>query len=206
MRRRVFELVPTPAPMEKKRAARVAEHRSRAAAPIALLAIDPGATSGYAIFDAQGELARIGVVEVATRDLEKTVTLALDIGGGSAVLATESWNRGGPMGIEQWLSLGAARGAWEREFRIRCPKGAIVRASVASWRSTMIDATRSASGKRFASKEWKREARAVAVRTYGVPEALATDDSAEAFLLGYYAHRSDEAHAAAEKAKRRGLI
>ena len=208
-RRNANALRLTPCVADKKRAARNAEHRARPAIPITVLSIDPGATSGYALLSSTGEVLDIGTVDVSTRQLEAVLAKAVDVSGIDPVaLVTETWGTGGPLGIDQWLGLAAARGAWERTHKlVSTPESFHIRVAVSTWRGTMVDATRTESGKRFDSARWKRECRATAVLQHGIPEALATPDAAEAYLMGYYAQRSAELAAALPPAyaKRLGL-
>jgi hypothetical protein len=152
-------------------------------------------------------------VDPFTRDIERVFDAAIEVADDrdlDLVVAIETWGRGGPMGIEAWVGLGAARGYWKREALLRaaeCPTRRLVKSrclvdiNMRTWRSQLHDEhgtkvphpTKPGHFKHVPYDEegWKKAATrlladiAPRVRVDGA-------DAAEAGLVALYAHRSDE--------------
>src|SRR5258706_9913646 len=115
--------------MAKRTRAELARRQAwwdRPAWPAVVLGVDPGRRAGAGIVlptivagDRCGapKLVSVYAVDVYSRGIETVLGNAchwahtLDL---PLILAIEDWGRGGPLGIDQWLGLGAARGHWER--------------------------------------------------------------------------------------------
>lgn len=185
--------------------------------PAIILAVDPGSRAGAAVLRSVKrdiDVIFVGGVDTDTRDLESVVSIAISYAKMSKlplVLAIEDWGRGGPLGIDQWIGLGAARGAWIRAYRLALDElddetrelrvgpvkifaERIVRINQRTWRSRCIDesGTRDEAGKwtAFDPKGWKN----AAVDACQTHLRLDVDDpdAAEALLLGFYCARSDD--------------
>lgn len=185
--------------------------------PVVLLSVDCAATAGASILlpeEHYGECPLVGgphlwklrELETSTRDLEATIQEAVKLAREremQLVMALEQWGSGGRLGINQWLGMGAAMGAWTRALLMAAREGAedvltvsrsIIKVPQTRWRSWMIEesGTRGPDGfKPFDSEGWKKAATRTLVQLYpGV--YLPGDNAAEAALLGVYASRSDE--------------
>jgi hypothetical protein len=200
-----------------------AEQRSRAAWwdrtpwPCAVLGIDPGALAGATLgcpnYRAQPADVRIiwhRAIDSATRELERAVRDAACFAKENElqlVLVLEDWGRGGPLGIDTWLGLGAARGHWERAARLildemeGCPIRRTkpwVRVGQTAWRSRMIESWGTSviapgGGSIFTPHDpagWKLAARDAVKEILGIDAV--SDDEAESILIAFYAMRSDE--------------
>lgn len=185
--------------------------RARRPWPVVTLNVDPGDDAGVTIL-APGigslgpRVIEIGTVDTYSRAVERWVDRAIAIARGAGlplILVTESWGKGGPLGIDQWLGLGAMRGTWRREVMIRAGDASdvltksrsMLSIEMTTWRSFMIEETggRDANGGfvRFEPEDWKRAATRTFVKLYpgvDIPDA----NAAESALLGSYAMRSDE--------------
>ena len=192
--------------------------RNRAPLPVIILAVDPGAESGYAIYDGvAGEFASYGTAEPMNAGgdaLHRVVTVAKETarryrrGGVRIYLATESWGTGGARGMKQWLGLAEMRGVWKYCFvehtKIEKHDGTVmtwpeshVDVPMQSWRSKYIDATRyttkTGKSRRFKPEEWKALSLTEARRAIDVFKVRDDMDhnAAEACLIAAYAARSD---------------
>lgn len=207
---------------EKKRRELAAWHR-RYYWPAIIIAVDPGRTSGVVVFESHRRtLIPIfkASVDTHSRALDDAIAKATDHASRHylpVVLMMESWGKGGPLGIEQWLGLGEARGIWRRAFTLGLEdaeeeakrdgepyKVGGVKLFVparfgyvhqAKWRSKMIPetGTTDADGnwQRFDTDGWKDAAIREVCRLTGWHPSRVTGDEAEAFLIGRYAARSD---------------
>jgi hypothetical protein len=197
----------------KKRRLEVEAIRARRPLPAIILSVDPGTNSGWSIqlpdYDAEHGSTHVygsGVSDI----LERVWTLARFYDK-PAYLVTETWGAGGPLGIEQWLSLGEKRGAWKREFARRFGQTYAMRRMVhvfaTSWRSVMIGTNgeeRDGKFVRFDSNGWKRAATR-AFSKYYPDDRIEDADAAEASLMGYYACRSDTVREAMLKRELKGF-
>lgn len=173
----------------------------------AILGVDPGASAGAAltIWSPVGhELVWAREVVTDTTALEVAVTDAVGAARAAQlalVVAIEEWGRGGPLGIDQWLGLGAAAGAWKRAALIaadvRAPtivrSRAVVRVGQRTWRSAMIPeaGTRNAAGtfRPYDTEGWKKAAKARVLDLFGLRFGDVSADVAEAILIAHYATR-----------------
>lgn len=199
--------------MTKRTKAQAAEReawRARRPWPIAVLGIDPGATAGAALVlpDARfqtSELCWARTIDVDTLALECTIRDAIfqardrELG---LVLVLEEWGRGGPMGIETWLGLGAARGHWIRAARLLSLQHKELTASrlfcyahMQTWRSWMdvpavVTDTAGAVVRRNTPEDWKKGAtRRISELA---PKAMVDSaDAAEGALIALYGSRCD---------------
>lgn len=199
---------------EKKRRDLAAWHR-RYYWPAIIVGVDPGRQSGATVFVSRRRTLKPIVsasVDTHSRDIESILEEAVDLAKDEklpVVLMMESWGKGGPLGIEQWIGLGEARGIWRRAFTLAMKDADPLRVGPVklfspsrvgyvnqrSWRSRMIEETggTDARGKwiPFDSDGWKDAAiREVCRRTGWSPDRI-TGDDAESFLVGSYAAQSD---------------
>lgn len=182
--------------------------------PAVILSADPGAKAGASLIVSEPDgldVVDVAAIKTDSLDLEAFVDVGIDTAkrvGLPLVLVVETWSAGGTRGIDQWLGLGAARGAWirayklaiahEKKFRangVNLFTSRIARALVSKWRSKMIEesGTRDAAGKwtRYDSDGWK-DAAFEAVKTHFPDEGvIESPDAAESLLQGAYAARSD---------------
>lgn len=101
--------------------------RARRPWPIGVLGVDPGtevAGAGLVLPDQAFEdpvLHWARSIDPYSLELERAVddaATAARARGLGLVLVLEEWGTGGPMGIDSWLGLGAARGHWLRAARL----------------------------------------------------------------------------------------
>jgi hypothetical protein len=144
-------------------------------------------------------------VDSWTRQLEQTLDDAIEHARArelQLVLALEDWGRGGPLGIDQWLGLGAARGHWERAARLRAAEADSpirrtkpwVRIPQSRWRSMMVESWGHHEGTEWvpnAAADWGRASLA-SLREIDPEMDTTSDDAAEAGLIALYAMRCDE--------------
>lgn len=179
--------------------------------PAIVLSIDPGKAAGAALF-VPGRAPRIEEVDIYTDRVEELI----EDGGQLAsdlrlpfVLAMEEWGRGGPLGIDQWIGLGEARGAWRRAFLMYCnehteregridlfSKSRVMLVPQSRWRSVVVPETgveTDVMGWRpFDSEEWKEAAKRAILAHFPELDVDAAPNGAEAACQGLYALRSDE--------------
>ena len=184
--------------------------------PCIILSADPGARAGATILRCtkyDREVLFVAGVDTNTTVLEDIVQMALEYAiesGLPLVLVVESWGAGGNRGINQWLGLGAARGAWIRAYELAIARGdvikdaygvnllrpAIVRTVMSTWRKHMIEGsgTRDSEGKwqRYDAKEWKAAAQDACEIHFPELPRIEDTDAAESALQALYAARSDE--------------
>lgn len=167
--------------------------------PCIILAIDPGRRSGHAILN-HGELVAYGSCDVATPELEEIMRNALELAlnaGLPLVLVGETWGRGGPMGLSQWMALGAAWNRWKWALQVAwqdqkdehsndrvnwAPK--VTTIHVSTWRSGTY-------GKRLEPGTYKSTAVEVANKRHGIRLQPNQHDAAEAILIGEFASAFD---------------
>jgi len=174
--------------------------------PCAILAIDPGKSSGAAFF-LSGELrwhrrvdvSESGAVAHSTNDALRNALSRRQ----TLVLVGETWGKGGPRGMAQWQGLGAAWKTWEwaldyawktqkkvRQIGEPAPKK--VRVHVSTWRARV-----------FGGRTGKNMAKKLAVETartrFGVDLLPHEHDVAEAIMVGYWALYAPEVLAVVPK-------
>jgi len=181
--------------------------------PIALLGVDPGtevAGAGLVLPDATGEepdLRWVRSIDPYSLEIESAIDDACDAArarGVGLAFVLEEWGQGGPMGIESWLGLGAARGHWKRAAMLAAlgrhsdvlvPSRLFTYAHIQTWRSWMDvpPGTWDAAGK-FAHHDpegWKKAATTRLAALY--PKVrIDSADAAEAGLIALYGCRSDD--------------
>lgn len=173
----------------------------------AILGVDPGGTAGAALTvytDGGHDLRWARTVQTDSLELEQCLDDAVKAARDARlhlVLALEDWGKGGPLGIEQWLGLGAAAGAWKRGAMLIADRArpiivrsrAVVRVNQRTWRSAIIPeaGTRDANGrfKPYDTKGWKAASQARVLELFGHRLGVVSSDAAEAALLTYYASR-----------------
>lgn len=199
--------------MAKRTRAEAAERaawRARRPWPTALLGIDPGsevAGAGLVLPDEAGEdpvMHWARSVDPFTRQIEATLEEAVDTArsrGLGLILVLEEWGTGGPLGIDSWLGLGAARGHWVRAARLLCAANPDVLvqsrlycyALTQTWRSWMDIPSVVVEGgvtRRNEPEDWKRHATrrlAELCPTIRIDSA----DAAEGGLIALYGARAD---------------
>lgn len=185
--------------------------------PIGILGIDPGSkVSGAALVvpDEAFEkpwLAFVRDVDPMTRELEHVLREAVSVCRGRGLelhLVLEEWGAGGPLGIDSWLGLGAARGHWMRAAHLMgarggdgegvlCPASRLCSYALTQrWRSWMdvpvvtydVD---TGENRRNEPDDWKRHATR-RVSELAPHVQLSTADGAEAALIGLYGSRCDD--------------
>lgn len=175
----------------------------------AVLGVDPGATAGAALSvwtRAGHEILWAREVVTDSLEVDRAVEDACDAARAAQlplVVAIEEWGKGGPLGIDQWLGLGAAAGAWKRAALLaadrRAPtivrSRAVVRIGQRTWRSRIIPeaGTRRPDGsfKAHDTRGWKQAATARVVDLFGHRFGLISGDVAEAILLTHFATRDE---------------
>lgn len=120
------------------------------------LAIDPAATSGWAIGEG-GRVLDAGIVRSAA-ERRDTIRFALDIASSSPLcVVAEDWTAGGELGIRQILGMGAAWGRWAEAIELAgISPIAITRVYPQTWRSVLAPLARRT------GEEAKRSARVIA--------------------------------------------
>lgn len=173
--------------------------------PCILLAVDPGRKAGAALMQCNPDgitLLWHGPIDTHTRDVEKTTAMMLgacNASGLPGMLAVEEWGKGGPMGLQHWIGLGEARGAWTREFNIWSNekkslfrKGGIVKVHQGRWRGRIIEEKLPRLDTREERQEQLKEAAARAAQNYFIDQRIDIDpDACEAVCIGLFAARSD---------------
>lgn len=186
--------------------------RARRPWPTAVLGVDPGteiAGAGLVLPDSAFEdpvLRWARSVDPYTLELEEIVEEAVAAArerGLGLVFVFEEWGRGGPMGIDSWLGLGAARGHWIRAARLACLKHPdvlvasrlYVYAHMQTWRSWMdvpavVLNEQGKTLRRNTPEDWKKHAtRRLAELCPHV--TLDSADAAEAGLIALFGSRFD---------------
>lgn len=170
------------------------------ALPCCILAIDPGKSSGAAL-SRIGELVSYSAVDVAKPELEGVTRNALELAlnaGLPLVLVGETWGKGGPMGLAQWMALGAAWNRWKWALQVAwqdqkdehnndrinwAPK--ITTIHVSTWRAATY-------GKRLEPGTYKSTAIEVVNKRHGIRLQPNQHDVAEAILINEHASTSDK--------------
>lgn len=173
----------------------------------AILGVDPGAKAAAAltVWTPEGHAMRwVRDVNTDTLELEACIEDARTAARSARlplVVAIEEWGKGGPLGIDQWLGLGAAAGAWKRAALLAADRyaptivrsRATIRVGQRTWRSAMIEeaGTRNAEGKfrAYDTRGWKQAATRRVLELFGHRFGALSADAAEAVLLAHYATR-----------------
>jgi hypothetical protein len=196
------------------KAPKIPKHEAWLAQPVnqcAVLGIDSGDDAGVSLWVPGAGGPRClwtRAVKTNTRALEAALEDAVREARARnlrLVLYAEEWGAGGPLGIDQWLGLGAAIGAWKRAAILLCetarptivPSRLMCRVLQVTWRSdlgmpfgTYVDV-----GKkkpvfvRHDAEGWKKAANARVFEMFGHIESFDTN-AAEAMLIGYHGMRS----------------
>lgn len=168
--------------------------------PICILAIDPGAKSGWAIF-ANGVYSTSGV---ATRSLGREIACSsakqfAESTGSHLIVVAEKWTPGGKFaGARTMAGLGANWGMWLAEIeRAKIPKSRIVRVHTQTWRAAILAPKR---GTKSDALKAMSIARAQAIT--GMPNV--NHDEADACCIGLWATRASEVGTKIPKRRRHG--
>jgi hypothetical protein len=166
--------------------------------PCVVLAIDPGATSGYAILtNASGAIGIVanGEREFASMEIVRRAMRSATVNELPLVAVAEKWTAGGWRSAASMMGLGAAWGAWEQVLReAGHPKRRIVRVYSQTWRAAMIG------GRQRSAEQWKADAQRIVKARYGID---AGPDEAEAILIGAWAMHAGEVAAVLPKRRAR---
>lgn len=188
--------------------------------PCVVLGVDPAAEAGAALavpqstrVDTSGDeedgytLLIAREVDTRTRAVEATLEEACEVArarGLQLVVSMESWGAGGRLGINQWLGMGEAVGAWKRAALLMAASGqwrdvltlsrSILRVQQSTWRSWMVEESGDRSSGKFVpfdSEGWKCAATRACARLFPTLSVEGAN-AAEAALLAGYTMRSDE--------------
>ena len=154
--------------------------------PVTILAIDPGRTSGWAVYSLDRCIAsgtakthdqRVLAIEIAQAEESRS--------GRKLVIVAEKWTAGGAFGGARTMGgLGAAWGMWQAALESRgVPNARIVRVYPQTWRAQVLGG-----GWGVKSDEWALRAAKRAETETGHP---CSDDEAEAVCIGAWALRAD---------------
>ena len=153
--------------------------------PVTILAIDPGRTSGWAVFAFDRCIAsgtatthdqRVLAIEIAQAEESRS--------GRKLIVVAEKWAPGGRWYTATMTGIGAAWGMWQAALEsCGVPAARIVRVYPQTWRAQVLGG-----GWGVKSDEWAlRAAKRAEVET-GHP---CSDDEAEAVCIGAWALRAD---------------
>lgn len=167
--------------------------------PCALLAVDPGYVSGWAIMRA-GHLLDFGEVDAfdpeALSVVVRQALRAAHEAGVPLVMVREEWGTGGARGLAQWGGLFAARKVWDATLerlrdthdQVATPK--TMGAHISTWRSRVLGTSR------VSKAEAKRLALVQARRRFPTQTCSGLADenhnAAEAICIGVYAQHAGE--------------
>ena len=153
--------------------------------PVTILAIDPGRTSGWAVFAFDRCIAsgtatthdqRVLAIEIAQAEESRS--------GRKLIVVAEKWAPGGRWYTATMTGIGAAWGMWQAALESRgVPNARIVRVYPQTWRAMVLGGGWGVKGDEWALRAAKR----AEVET-GHP---CSDDEAEAVCIGAWALRSD---------------
>lgn len=186
--------------------------RARRPWPTAVLGVDPGTEiggAGLVLPDLAGEdpvLHWARSIDPYTLQIEQALEDAVAAARARAlglVLVLEEWGTGGPMGIDSWLGLGAARGHWIRAARLACSRHPDVLvasrlycyAHMQTWRSWMdvpaivVDAEGNTL-RRNEPEDWKRHA-TTRLAQLAPKVRIDSADAAEGGLIALFGSRFD---------------
>ena len=161
--------------------------------PAVILAIDPGATSGWALYSADRCIAsgiaktheqRVMAIEIAQTE-ETRAKLRL-------IVVAEKWSPGGRWYTATMTGIGAAWGMWQAALEAcEVPKVRVVRVYPQAWRSRVL------TGRRGVKTEvWDLMAQRRARQEVGHDVG---DDEADAICMGAWALRAEAVRAKVEK-------
>ena len=168
----------------------------------AVLGIDPGARSGWALL-LDGQLVASGeATKTHVHEAVEQARIYCDDERAHLVVVGERWagrmrrDRGS---VRTVSGLGAAWGRWEGALLAAgVPKRRIIRVATQRWRADVI-------GGRCARRtsEWKRVAREWCARTFGGFGGDYGDDEADALCIAWWGSRSPKVEALRPKARTR---
>lgn len=154
--------------------------------PVTILAIDPGRTSGWAVFAFDRCIAsgtatthdqRVLAIEIAQAEESRS--------GRKLIVVAEKWAPGGRWYTATMTGIGAAWGMWQAALEsCGVPAARIVRVYPSTWRHTVIGG----GGRSIKGSEWALRAAKRAEIETGHP---CSDDEAEAVCIGAWALRAD---------------
>lgn len=177
--------------------------------PIAVLGVDPGSPAGAALVlpcGADPRLVWCRTVDPLTLQIEEAIDSAAEHAREARlelVLVLEEWGRGGPLGIDSWLGLGASRGHWLRAAHIaaRGRHADVLTVSrlysyahIATWRSWMDVPPGQYDGGKFIKNDSEGWKKAATRRLLEIDAGVKIDsaDAAEAGLIALFGSRSDQ--------------
>ena len=155
--------------------------------PVTILAIDPGTTSGWAVYSIDRCIAsgtatthdqRVLAIEIAQAEESRSKQ--------KLIVVAEKWTAGGAFGGARTMGgLGAQWGMWQAALESRdVPKARIVRVYPQTWRSKVLGGHQ----RGVKSAEWALRAAKRAEMETGHP---CSDDEAEAVCVGAWALRAE---------------
>lgn len=161
-----------------------------------ILAIDPGATSGAALWSrGRLEMAAAVTSAAARGDCVTAATNAAALAGVPLVVVMERWTAGGHRGHAQIVGLGAQAGRWLEALELAgIPAADVVRVYPQTWRAVLAPLPRKT------GEQAKASARMIAAGHLG-REVLT--DAAEAACIALWAAQSDEVAAMSARLQRR---
>lgn len=174
-----------------------------------VLGVDPGEECGASLIvvDDAGVTSVRWSREIQTNTiaLEYALRDALELARSMRVkltIAAEEWGRGGPLGLDQWIGLGAHVGAWRRAAALEHAAGwsdayaksnGFVRVGMSSWRAALLPGVAAivkTKKPRDRSDEWKRQASARVLALFpDIDVKRFGPNAAESVLIGVYATR-----------------
>jgi hypothetical protein len=163
------------------------------AAPLTVLAIDPGSLSGVAVMTGD-ELRYSGTTRCAA-DRRRIVEMWHDH---AHVIVRETWSPGGERGFKQALGLGATWGRWQEALELADSKLRVVSVLPQVWRHALPMRRHP----KMTREQWKASAVAFIEATYGI---RVDDNAAEAACIALWATRADAVWDALPARVRRGL-
>ena len=153
--------------------------------PVTILAIDPGRTSGWAVFafdrciasgTAKTHDQRMLAIEIAQAEESRSKR--------KLIVVAEKWSPGGRWYTATMTGIGAAWGMWQAALEsCGVPAARIVRVYPQTWRAKVLGG-----GWGVKSDEWALRAAKRAETETGHP---CSDDEAEAVCIGAWALRAD---------------
>lgn len=156
-----------------------------------ILAIDPGKTSGWALF-VDGEYTASGIAKKHAERLEAATmaTVAADQWHLPLVVVAEKWTPGGKFaGARTMAGLGASWGLWTAALEeAEIPKARVLRVNTQTWRARVLGG-----GWGVKTEEWDRRARLRATAEAG--SDVFDDNEAEAICIGVWARMAREVEA-----------
>lgn len=154
----------------------------------AILAIDPGRTSGWALF-ARGEHVYSGTAttHLDRVDLAQLAVEAARNNGAPLVVVGEIWTPGGKFGGARTMAgVGASWGQWLAAFEAAgIPKARVMRVKVQTWRAAVL-------GGAFGRKTEQWHAMATRRATVAIGRAPTDANEAEAVCIGIWATYAPE--------------